>query len=106
MLRKLLIFLLLLCMLLPVAAFATEDEEDVSIADVLGVEDAATTAPDAAVPDSQAEAPVDPAAPVDLPAEPDTPAPPTSGTTPDPAPPITLPSDPAPTPDPAPQPAP
>ncbi|HNW86386.1 MAG TPA: CapA family protein [Candidatus Limiplasma sp.] len=64
MLRKLFTLLLLLCMLLPVAAFATEDEEDVSIADVLGVEDAATAAPDAAVPDSQAEAPVDPAAPV------------------------------------------
>ena len=46
---------------------ATEDEEDVSIADVLTGDDGATDSPDAAdaaVPDSEAVAPVDPAAPV------------------------------------------
>ena len=67
MLRKLIAILLVLCMLLPAIAMATEDEEDVSIADVLTGDDGATDSPDAAdaaVPDSEAVAPVDPAAPV------------------------------------------
>ena len=66
MLRKLIAILLVLCMLLPAIALATEDEEDVSIADVLGGDAAADDAAnaDAAVPDSEAVAPVDPAAPV------------------------------------------
>lgn len=65
MLRKLTALLLTLCLLLPMAAFATEDEEDVSIADVLGIEDtAAPDQADAAVPDSQITTPVDRAAPV------------------------------------------
>jgi len=64
MLRKLFALLLMFCMILPVAAFATEDQEDVSIADVLGGEDTDSATADAAVPDSQAQAPVDPAAPV------------------------------------------
>ena len=63
MLRKLTALLLLLCLCLPVAALGTEDEEDVSIADVLGIDDD-TAQTDTAVPDSQAETPVDPAAPV------------------------------------------
>ncbi|NLI21186.1 MAG: CapA family protein [Clostridiales bacterium] len=62
MLRKLTALFLLVCLLLPAAALATEDEEDVSIADVLGTGTDAQS--DAAVPDSQAVTPVDRAAPV------------------------------------------
>ncbi len=64
--RKLIVLLCLCCLLLPVVAFATEDTEDVSIADVFGGDptDATGNAQDAAVPDAEVTASVDPAAPV------------------------------------------
>ena len=63
MFRKMLAVLLLvsLCLCLPQTVLATEDEEDVSIAAVLGGDEPQT---DAAVPESEAAVPVDPAAPV------------------------------------------
>ena len=62
MVRKIIALLLILCLCVPAAALATQDEEDVSIADVLGDTDDAPA--DAAVPESQAVTAVDPAAPV------------------------------------------
>lgn len=65
MLRKSIALILLLCLLLPVAAWATEDDEEVSIADVLGIqEDGTGTESDAAVPESTEPVAVDRAAPV------------------------------------------
>lgn len=66
--RKIIALLLILALCVPFAALATEDEEDVSIADVLGTigDDPAATdgTADAAVPQAEASVPVDPAAPV------------------------------------------
>ena len=62
--RKIIALLLILALCAPFAALATEDEEDVSIADVLGTIGDDPAAADAAVPESEAETPVDPAAPV------------------------------------------
>ena len=64
MFRKQIALLFVLCLLLPTFAMATEDTEDVSIADVLTIDDGSTGAPDATVPEATVPVAVDPAAPV------------------------------------------
>ena len=64
MLRKIITILLVLCLLLPTLALATEDEEDVSLEGAQGATDATTEQSDTVVPDSTADTVVDPAAPV------------------------------------------